>query len=108
MPTAGPKILSAVLTSTSRKPIIGPVQENDTSVSVNAMRNILSSPLVEEALLSTLFVHEEGSVSSNHPKKERANTTNRRKKKMLNTAFVDNALSALAPKIAVIARPRTR
>ena len=108
MPTAGPVMLPDVLTSTSRKPMIGPVQENETSVSVNAMRNMLSSPLVDEALLSTLFVHEEGSVSSNHPKKDRANTTSSRQKKMLNTALVDRALSALAPIIPVMARPRTR
>ena len=108
MPTAGPMKLPEVLTSTSKKPIIGPVHEKETSARVNAIRNILNSPLVDEALLSTLLVHEDGKVISNHPKNERAKTTRSKKKRILKTAFVASALRLLAPKMAVIARPRER
>lgn len=108
IPMAGPAMLPDVLTSTSRKPMIGPVHENETSVSVNAMRKMLSIPLVDDALLSTLFVHDEGRVSSNQPKNDRANTTSNRQKNMLNTALVASALSELAPKMAVMASPRAR
>ena len=85
-----------------------PVQENDTRVRVKAMRKMLSKPLVSEALLSTLLVHDEGRVSSNQPKNERANTTSNRQNRMLNTALVERALSELAPKMPVMARPSTK
>ena len=55
IPTAGAMMLPDVETSTSRKPIMGPVHEKDTSVSVNAIRKILSSPPAFEARLSTEF-----------------------------------------------------
>src|SRR5574344_2928219 len=96
-----------VLTATSRNPMMGPVHENDTNVSVNAMRNILSSPLVFSDLASILLLHDDGSVISNAPKNEAANTTNSRQKNMLNTALVDRALRALAPKSSVTTRPST-
>ena len=88
--------------------MIGPVQEKLTSVRVNAMRNIESSPLVADALLSTEFVHLEGSVISNHPKKDTAKTMSNRQKKMLNHALVAMALSELGPKMAVMASPNAR
>ena len=77
---------------------MGPVHENDTSDSVNAMRKMLSMPLVDSDLRSILLLHDEGSVISNAPKNDAANTTSSRLKKMLNTALVERALSALAPK----------
>ena len=106
IPIAGATTLPVVDTCTSKKPIIGPVQEKDTSESVNAIRKILSSPLVASALLSTALLHLEGSVSSKAPKKEAANTTSIRQKRILNTAFVESAFSALAPKINVMAKPK--
>ena len=105
MPSVGPTMLPCVDTATSRKPMMGPVHENDTSVSVNAMRKMLSSPLVFSDFWSILLLHDEGSVISNAPKNDAANTTSSRQKKMLNTALVDSALSALAPKSSVTTRP---
>ena len=66
---------------------------------------MLSSPLVFSDFWSILLLHDEGSVISNAPKNDAANTTSSRQKKMLNTALVDSALSALAPKISVTTRP---
>ena len=106
IPIAGATTLPVVDTCTSKKPIIGPVQEKDTSESVNAIRKILSNPPVASALLSTALLHLEGSVSSKAPKKEAANTTSIRQKRILNTAFVESAFSALAPKINVMAKPK--
>ena len=87
--------------------MIGPVHEKDTRVRVNAMRKMLSIPLVFSDLASILLLHDEGSVISNAPKKEAANTTSSRQKKMLNIALVERALSALAPKSIVTTRPNT-
>ena len=107
IPIVGPTMLPVVETATNRKPMIGPVQEKETRVSVKAIKKMLSRPLVVSVLLSTLFVHFEGRVSSNAPKNEAAKTTNSRQNSILNTAFVANAFSALAPKISVMANPRT-
>ena len=103
---AGATILSEVDTSTSKKPIIGPVQEKETSDSVKAIRKILNNPVVCSALLSTALLHFDGRVISNAPKKEAAKTTSIRKNKILNTALVDKSFKALAPKINVIAKPK--
>ncbi len=108
IPTAGERMSPEVDTSTSRKPMMGPVQEKLTSVRVNAMRKMPSSPPVFSALLSTALLHDDGSCSSNAPKKEAAKTTSIRKKKILNMALVDSAFKALAPNRAVIIRPRAR
>ena len=105
MPRVGPTMLPWVDTATSRKPMMGPVQENDTSVSVNAMRKMLSMPLVFSDFWSILLLHDDGCVISNAPKNEAANTMRSRQKNMLNTALVDRALSALAPKSSVTTRP---
>ena len=86
--------------------MIGPVQEKETNERVNAIKNILSKPVVASALLSTALLHLEGNVISNAPKKEAANTTSIKQNKMLKIAFVDNAFNALAPKISVIANPK--
>ena len=105
MPTAGPMRLPEVAKSTSRKPTMGPVQEKLTRASVKAIRKMESSPVVAEALLSTALPHLSGRRISNHPKKLSANITNKRQNRMLNTALVAKALSALAPKMAVTTRP---
>ena len=108
IPIAGAAKSPVEATPTNKNPIIGPVQEKDTNVSVNAIKNILSNPLVAEALLSTELLHEDGRVISNHPKNDKAKTINKRQKNILKTALVANAFSELAPKIAVIASPRAR
>jgi len=106
IPIAGAIILPVVDTCTNKKPIIGPVHENDTNDSVNAIKNILSKPPVFSALESTALLHLEGSVISKAPKKEAAKTTSIRKKKMLKTAFVDSEFNALAPKSPVTNNPK--
>ena len=107
IPIVGARILPDVDTSTNRKPIIGPVQEKETKARVKAIRKMLNKPVVDSALLSTALLHEEGNVISKAPKKLAANTSNIRQKKMLNTAFVDRAFRALAPKIPVITKPKS-
>ena len=106
IPMAGATMLPDVDTSTNKKPMIGPVQEKDTNANVNAMRKMLSKPVVFSALLSTALLHDEGKVISNAPKKEMANTTSIRKKKMLKMALVERALRALAPKSKVTNKPK--
>ena len=105
IPTAGAAMLPDVENSASSSPMIGAVQEKETSTSVNAIRKIESSPLVAEALLSTELVHLDGSSSSNHPKNDTANTTNTRKMMMLKTAFVDKLFNPLPPEIRVMRNP---
>ena len=108
IPTAGPVMLPMVAASTSNVPMIGPVHENDTSVRVNAMKNMLRNPVVLPARLSIWFDHDDGNVMSNAPKNEMANTTSIRKKNTLNTALVDSSLRALAPNARVIINPSNR
>ena len=90
MPMAGPQKLPLVAKSTSRKPMMmmGPVHENETSAKVKAIRKMDSRPLVLLALLSTALDHLLGSLISNMPKNDSANTTSSRHRKMLNTAFL--------------------
>ncbi len=83
IPTVGLTQLPDVTVSTSSNPMIGAVQENETNTRVNAMRKIDSSPVVEEAFVSTLFAQLSGSFISNHPKNDNANTTNNPKRKRL-------------------------
>ena len=104
MPMVGAsKLLPAA--STRSVPMIGPVQEKLTMTSVNAINIIERNPLDERDLSFNLVDQLEGSVSSKAPKKEAANTTRMRKKMILTTALVDMALSAEAPKTAVIRSP---
>ena len=51
IPMAGANQLPVVVVCTSNIPMIGPVQEKDTSTSVKAIRKMESSPLVLLALL---------------------------------------------------------
>ena len=81
--------------------MMGPVQENDTNASVNAIKKMLSRPVVFSDFWSILLLQEAGNVSSNAPKKEAAKTTSSRQKKILKTALVDMAFSALGPKSSV-------
>ena len=97
MPTAGARMLPVEATSTSRSPTIGHVHENDTSTKVNAIRNMLSTPDVFSLLRFTAFVHDEGRLSSNPPRKLAANSNRSKKKKMLKTAFVESSFILFAP-----------
>ena len=107
MPMAGASLEPAVAACTKSVPIIGPVQEKDTKASVKAIKKILSKPVVESALLSSLLVQDDGNTSSNAPKKEIAKTTNSRKNMMLKTAFVAKLFRELTPKIPVMSKPST-
>ena len=108
IPIAGPIAVPIEAACTNSVPIIGPVQEKETSTKVNDMKNILIIPVVESALLSNLLVHDAGNTSSKAPKKETANKTNNRKKIILKMAFVDKSFKALAPNKPVISKPITR
>ena len=88
--------------------MIGPVQENDTSARVNAMKNMLTRPDVLSALESTVFDHREGSFISNPPRNDMPKITSSRKKAMLNHALVASSLRVDAPHMPVMARPRVR
>ena len=92
--------------STNSVPIIGPVQEKETMTSVKAINKILRNPPVERALLSNAVDQESGSVISNKPKNESANTTSKRKKMIFTTAFVLRSFSAEAPKSNVTNNPK--
>src|SRR5690606_5830698 len=83
IPTNGPAVPPKYAASTNNGPMIGPVQENDTSASVNAMKNIPIRP-PRSAFLSTLLMSELGNVISNAPKNETANITSNKKKPILN------------------------
>ena len=68
---------------------------------MNAIRKIESNPVVAEALLSTALPHDEGRRSSNHPKKLKAKTTSKRKKKTLNGALVASSFNFCGPNAQV-------
>ncbi len=88
--------------------MMGPVHENDTSTRVNAIKKILSRPVVFSAFASIAVDHFDGSVMSKAPKKEMANTTKSAKNMRLNTAPVAISLSLPGPKITVSSMPSTR
>ena len=78
---------------------------NETITSVNAISRILRNPPVLRALLSRAVDQESGSVISNNPKNDSANTTRIRKNTMLTTALVLRSFSADAPKAMVTNNP---
>ena len=88
--------------------MIGAVQENDTSTSVNAIKNIEMRPVACEALESTELAQLSGNLISNQPKNEKAKATSNANKKMLKTAFVESSLSLLGPKRAVMTKPKPK
>ena len=92
--------------STSRVPMIGPVHENDTITSVNAINRMLRKPVVLLDLLFSAVDHELGNVISNAPKNDAANSTKIRKNMIFTTALVLNAFNADAPKISVTSNPK--
>ena len=105
MPTVGAMTLPLVTISTSSRPMMGPVQENETSTSVSAMKKIERRPVVELAFSSILLDHEAGRMISKPPRNEAAKTTSRAKRKRLNTAFVERAFSDEGPQMRVTSRP---
>ena len=81
IPTKGP-IPPTVADSTSSVPTIGPVQENETRASVNAIKKIPKNPPLLEA--ESAFVTQVlGRFISNAPKNETANKISRTKKNKL-------------------------
>ena len=78
------------------EPTIGPVHEKDTSTKVKAIKNTPPSPPFS-AFASILFTKLEGRVSSNIPKKAKANTTNIPKKKTLGAQWVASQLANSGP-----------
>ena len=72
MATIGVK--RSVSIETKRVPMSGPVQENETTVKVAAMKKIPVKPL-ESDLESSLLTKELGNIISNAPRKEIPNIT---------------------------------
>ena len=75
--------------STKILPTIGPVHEKETIARVSAIRKIPIMPPRSLPLLSAVL-HEEGSVISNMPKKESANTKMSANNAILNPGLTDN------------------
>src|SRR5690606_16890723 len=75
IPIAGPNNSPIEAACTSKVPIIGPVQEKETSAKVAAIKNNPVIPLLCCDLSSILFTHEEGRVISKAPKNDMAKTT---------------------------------
>ena len=79
----------------STVPTIGPVQENDTSTRVRAIKNTPARPPLSE-FLSLLFTREEGSCISNAPKNDAANSINITKNSRFGSQCVDSQLNMSA------------
>ena len=102
-PTNGPHT-PPLLASTAMPPIKADVHEKDTITKVSAIKKIPVKLLVL-AFESTLFVQEEGSVSSNAPRKEKAKSRKIAKKNKFGIQCVDKVFNAFAPKAATISMP---
>ena len=74
---------------------MGPVQENDTSTSVRAMKNTPARPALSD-FLSDEFTSFDGSVISNAPKKDAAKSMNTTKKMMFGSQWVASQLNMSA------------
>ena len=85
------------------EPTMGPVQENDTSTSVSARKNMPPRPPLSE-FLSEELTHLEGSVISKAPKKEAAKTMKMVKNRRLGSQCV---ASQLKMSLVTVAPPRT-
>ena len=85
--------------------MIGPVQEKETKQIENAPKKVPINPPLSEAD-SALLAQEEGRDISKYPKKEMAKTVNKTKKVKFISQCVDSRLSELAPKVAVISKPK--
>ena len=84
--------------------MIGPVQEKETTTSVNAIKKMpANDPTL--ALLSVLLAQDEGSVISKAPRNETPNKTNTAKKIRLAIQLVARLFKAAGPKTKVIKKP---
>ena len=92
--------------STSRLPIIGPVQENETTASVRAIKKI-PRKLPVPALLSAFVDQDAGSVISKAPRKEIPNRRNRAKNTRFAIQLVARLFKAAGPKISVTKKPNS-
>ena len=93
-----------VLNPTSAPPKIGPVQENETSTVVKAMKKGAINP-PWSALASDLLIIQLGSVISNSPKNERAKIRNITKKIRLGIQCVEILYMASGPNRSVRIAP---
>ena len=84
--------------------MIGPVQENETTASVSAIKKIPRKFPVP-ALLSAFVDHDDGSVISKAPRNEMPNARNNAKKTRLAIQLVARLFKAAGPKINVIKNP---
>ena len=84
--------------------MIGPVQEKETTASVNAIKK-MPRKLPVPALLSAFVDHDDGKVISKAPKKEIPNTKNKAKKNRLAIQLVARLFNAAGPKMTVIRKP---
>ena len=82
IPINGPLTPPSTAASIIKEPITGPVHENETKASVNAMKKTPKSPPLS-AFESILLIHEAGKLISNAPKKLTANIANIKKKAIL-------------------------
>ena len=81
----GARMLPVDAASTSRKPMIGPVHEKETIVSVSAMKNIPPNP-ADDDLRSVPVLQPDGSVISKRPKKDSAKANSIMKNMMFTIA----------------------
>ena len=79
----------------STVPTMGPVQEKETRTRVRARKKMPARPFLPE-LRSDLLTQDDGSVISNAPKKEAANTMNTMKNRMLGNQCVASQLKISA------------
>ena len=84
--------------------MIGPVQENDTSTRVSAMKKI-PMKLVVPARASDRFIQEDGRLISKAPRNEIPKIRNNAKNTRLAIQFVARLFSAAGPKTMVIKKP---
>ena len=87
-------------------PTSAPVQLNDTIARVAAIKKMATKPVRLLAAMSILLPQLAGSWISNAPKKLKPKSTSSANRNRLKYGSVEITLSASAPKMAVIARPR--
>ena len=105
IPSRGLNVIPDDAASTSRVPIIGPVHENETITSVNAIKSIDNRPDVLSTCWSIFVLQVDGSAKSKPPKKDMENSTRRANKNMLKMAFVEREFNPSAPLSTVIIKP---
>ena len=104
IPIAGPRKLLPLAASTRRVPMIGPVQEKETRLSVKAMKKIPISP-PRSLAWSALLIRLLGKVISKTPKNEMAKMRKMIKKSMLKKPLLAKSFNASEPKMMVTNNP---